>query len=427
MRDHKYRFETYPFYDPDGIRRHLEAMARKGWLLDGIFLAVWRYRRIEPKALPFTVVYDPDTDPFAPDPTPDDPLCALCAHSGWTLAAASGFLQIYYSRQPHPVPLETDPVVTVENIHRMAKRTLLPSCGLFLGLALLDLALELNNLFTTTLDFLSSGMDLILLLFGIVILPLSVGGLAMYYAWRKKALAAAELGQFLPPKHRPWANALLWLTAPLLLCGYFAFGITVQNRYDFFRWTAVILLCALVEEIMRKKRAHRDTTQNVALLLCIVLSVSLAVFEGAGVIDKLDREYSLHGWQAHPPLVLADFGIAAAEHSRFTTGDSSPLLAQLTLAESPAQVYETNFRYHITQVKHPALYALCREKALEGHNWEAVPAQGWGAQQAYRSTDQGDHYYLLCYPEVIVGIGLPWPPTPAQTALVGARLGAIQI
>lgn len=64
---------------------------------------------------------------------------------------------------------------------------------------------------------------------------------------------------------------------------------------------------------------------------------------------------------------------------------------------------------------------------MEGHNWEAVPAQGWGAQQAYRSTDQGDHYYLLCYPEVIVGIGLPWPPTPAQTALVGARLGAIQI
>ena len=69
MRDRKYRFVLYSLYDPDGIRCRLEAMARKGWLLDGIFLSVWRYRRIEPRALPFTVVYDPEIGPYDPDPT----------------------------------------------------------------------------------------------------------------------------------------------------------------------------------------------------------------------------------------------------------------------------------------------------------------------------------------------------------------------
>ena len=145
MRDRKYRFVLYSLYDPDGIRCRLEAMARKGWLLDGIFLSVWRYRRIEPRALPFTVVYDPEIGPYDPDPTPDDPLAALCAHSGWTLAASTGPVQIYYSRQPNPVPIETDPVVMVENMHRMAKKTLLPTCCLFFVLAILGLAMGLNR------------------------------------------------------------------------------------------------------------------------------------------------------------------------------------------------------------------------------------------------------------------------------------------
>lgn len=428
MRDRKYRFVLYSLYDPDGIRCRLEAMARKGWLLDGIFLSVWRYRRIEPRALPFTVVYDPEIGPYDPDPTPDDPLAALCAHSGWTLAASTGPVQIYYSRQPNPVPIETDPVVMVENMHRMAKKTLLPTCCLFFVLAILGLAMGLNSLFTSTVAFLASGMDLSLLLCGVIFLPLSLGVLAAYYRWRNKALAAAAQGAFLPAKGRPWATLCLWLTAPFLFFGWMAMDSTVQSFYDFFRAAAIIFLCVLVEEVMRKKRVHRDRIRDVTILLCILLSVGLAIGEGTGLVDQLDRKYSLHGWQAHPPLVLADLKVEAAEDDLFCTGDRSPLLGQFALWEGLGQGEAAYFQYHIAQVKCPALYGLCREKQLGDRPREDSPSQPWGAQWAYRFTQAvTPHTYLLGYSDVMVEVSFPWAPTPAQMALVGERLGAIRL
>ena len=48
------RIEIFLPYDEEKIVRHLEKMARKGWLLSEINKFFWTYRRIEPCDLKFS-------------------------------------------------------------------------------------------------------------------------------------------------------------------------------------------------------------------------------------------------------------------------------------------------------------------------------------------------------------------------------------
>ena len=45
------------FYDRTGIQAHMEQMAAKGWMLEKMSRFFWTYRRAEPKAMHFSVVY----------------------------------------------------------------------------------------------------------------------------------------------------------------------------------------------------------------------------------------------------------------------------------------------------------------------------------------------------------------------------------
>ena len=51
MKNKKRRMELISFYDSTKIKKHLEQMAEKGWLLESMSNFGWVYRRIEPKKL----------------------------------------------------------------------------------------------------------------------------------------------------------------------------------------------------------------------------------------------------------------------------------------------------------------------------------------------------------------------------------------
>ena len=55
MRKTKYRLEPFQLYDYSGIEEHLTKMARKGWILETVGALAWKYRRIEPQELEFSI------------------------------------------------------------------------------------------------------------------------------------------------------------------------------------------------------------------------------------------------------------------------------------------------------------------------------------------------------------------------------------
>src|SRR5699024_3583656 len=62
MSDMKMRLELHDFLNRDGICRHLEKMAEKGWLLEKMGGLMWTYRRISPQKLKFSLYYSSTAD-----------------------------------------------------------------------------------------------------------------------------------------------------------------------------------------------------------------------------------------------------------------------------------------------------------------------------------------------------------------------------
>ena len=155
----RYRYEPlilYSYYDRTGIAKHLAEMAAKGWMLDKLGSWSWRYRRTEPRTLHFAVTYFPSASQFDPHPSEEqETLWDFCAAAGWELVTSSAQVQIFYNEQEHPVPIETDPAVEFDTMNRSMKRGFLSSYWGLLVISLLEIAMNLHQLWKNPIDVLS--------------------------------------------------------------------------------------------------------------------------------------------------------------------------------------------------------------------------------------------------------------------------------
>ncbi len=126
MKSIKRRIETFQFYDPKGIEKHLQKMAAKGWMLDDITSVFWVYKRIEPTTLHFNVAYFNSASDY--DPSPSTEQCTFydyCRDAGWQFVASQQVMQIFYSTKEDPTPIETEPRSSLQTIHQGFKKSVL--------------------------------------------------------------------------------------------------------------------------------------------------------------------------------------------------------------------------------------------------------------------------------------------------------------
>ena len=139
MKEKKREYSLYSFYDRTGIQKHLEEMAEQGWMLEKIGQCFWHYRRIEPKKVRFAVSYFPSASTFDPKPSEkQETFREFCEHAGWKLAVDSAQLEIYWNEDENAIPLVTDALVELETIHKSAMKTIVLSCFILLGLAMMQ-------------------------------------------------------------------------------------------------------------------------------------------------------------------------------------------------------------------------------------------------------------------------------------------------
>lgn len=444
MKNRRYRLETFSFYDRTGIAAHLEHMAAQGWLLDKIGSFFWRYRRVPPEPLTFSVCYFPKASQFDPGPSEDqETFYDFCGHTGWTLAAASAQLQAFYSRQANPVPIETDPALEVETIHRSAKRSFLPSCAALAALGLLNLAFFLWRLSDDPIQTLSTSGYLLALVCWTVSLLASAVELLSYALWRHRALLAAEQGQFLAVKRYPlFQKMLIGVVLIALACWIaceFRGGFPAGMLLSMMATAVLIALIRGIQTALKRCRASARINRGITAAACVVLAVVMAVSLPYFLIRSLNRRATA---QDELPLALEDL-----LEGDYTQGDrrlwrtDSPLLSRFEGQHGARD--GTGYRvlnYSVVIVKFPALYELCRESLLDRYDdrddsrvpegWKRyyVPADPapWGAQEAYQlvNEDTGPwDRYLLCYEGRLVEIDFDWTPTPEQMALAARRLG----
>ena len=125
MKQKKHDLIPFSFYDLTGIARHLEKQAARGWMIEKISNFGWRYRAIPPQKLCFAATYYPPASDFEPEPSDGElTFQDFFLHSGWKFAGSNGPLQVFYTDQPDPLPIHTEPTEELRMIRKIARKGL---------------------------------------------------------------------------------------------------------------------------------------------------------------------------------------------------------------------------------------------------------------------------------------------------------------
>lgn len=440
MRAKKRRVETFSFFDCEGISRHLEKMAAKGWMIEKMTNFFWIYRAIEPKKLRFSVSYYPKASQFDPDFSEGQKTFhEFCVHTGWELACASAQLQIFYHEGEESTPIETEPVLEIESIHAAAKKGFLPAYLLLLLVSLLNGGLFISSLIREPIRLLSSTLNLFSGFCFLVLLTLCLTELTVYLSWHAKAKKAAAQGIFL---HSVSTAKLQKALLSVLIAGavYWLMDL-VFARDSILRWASIVgclytflLIVAAngTRNFLKRKGVSRGVNRTLTLTVYFVLAfllMGLICFGGfklssRGLFSDSPRERTGY------PLTLEDLtGEEGQDYRSDSRETESFLLGELELRQYPrpdAQNYAElpGLAYRLVLVKFPPLYALCKGELLkEGEGWrfERQEEKPWGAQEAYRLYQEAygwESVYLLCYGDFLVKIDFGREPDLSQIETV---------
>lgn len=408
----------WPRFAPRNRKRmiaFLQNQALKGWLFDGFGGYGWKFRKIEPKKLRFSVVYFSTSDKDNLDEKVKmEEFREFCAHDGWQFAGASESMQVFYSEKENPTPIETDPVLEVESIVKAQGNDMGKSLAVlcvFFVLAAFFVWQEKRGSVILLLTY-QWGVWVILLcatcLLEILIFTVK------FKIWVKKARwEALEYGEFLDE------SSMMALT-DWVAYGWLVLVVTVlifAAGWKVFLWrmgTWGLMSAAIFIAWGRLKEKNYDKQElhwRIMVMYFLIFFLGTIIADVAS--DKLNVGFDLHApegsawvqYEEVPPLDAGECTIDLRE-----TG----FLARY-------RVESIDIAYTVVEVKAGFLYSLCLNDLLPDQYVE-VDAEPWGAEMAYR-TGNGVRNWILCYEDRIVQIRLPEAPTSEQMALIGQRLG----
>ena len=454
MKNHKYRLENLVIYDYRGVEEHLSQMAAKGWELEKAGFSFWKYRRIEPAQIRYAVTYSPDASRFNPGPTVgQQSLEELCAAAGWKKICDWNQMQIFSSREEHPMPLETDEGLRLENIHRAMKKSLLLGNLVLLLLALFWGVSIWGTLFTAPFKVLSSNGKLFSGSMWTFLALLELYTFAHYFLWRRRSLRSIADGGGCVPLGRGCqiVNKLSWAVLALLLAGVLLAGLIFGNRGSILYLSMYMSLFFVVVFLVRKttellqnrkvsKGANIVGTLVVDVVLCLALIGGLAyVSIHFGWFSKDSGEtyeYQNRDWDAHPvegaPLTLSGLtGESYAHIRREWVREGSLLLPSWSFWERALPEDSDEARgmaYTIWDTENSWMYQSIvdnfqeKSKLVFSAYWMGRPENpaDWGVEAVYRryfigsGGESPESVFLLCQPGRIVRLELDGEPSAAE-------------
>lgn len=452
MKNTKHQLIPFSTYDLTGMERHLEKMAAKGWLLDKISALGWRYRRIEPKTLRFTVSYCHRASAYDPEPTEEvRTFHDFCAHTGWRLAAEFGSMQVFYNDQADPTPIDTDPALEIQMVGREVKR-MLPAQIILLLIGFFMGGSWCYSLIYKPIDLLASPTNLFTGACWLGLFVWSAADLLTYLRWRRRARQAAERGEFVPTRG---CHRLLQVVVALVILGAIYFFITA--RLPGLRiLTAVMLLgfAALffavngTKDFLKSRKVSRRKNQAATIAVDILLAVALmAGISYATITLARNGDFSLAA-DIEPPLTIAD--LTGEEDPRYVVRSSVESSVFLKVRDFTEEAHPEEdirlpeLRTRIVDVYMPGIYDFCLRQLLhERDDWEGVTGDGreirpyyvykeidsglFGAQAAWQRYAGGENGeptgdYLLSWPGRLVTMECDWELTAEEMAVAGEKL-----
>ena len=436
MKETKRRIEFFPFYDKTGITKHLEKMSSEGWLLEKMSAFTWTYQKIEPRKMHFAVSYYASITDFEPEPTDEQQTFNdFCEHAGWKLAASTMQMQVFYNEAENPIPIETDPALEIENIHRKIKKTVFPSYFLLVFCSFLLGASFIGTLLGDPVYLLSSARKMFTGAWSVITLSYALHELLSYYTWRKKAFRMAQQGEFLETHgHR----ALSYAVIVFMLASLFFYVISLGNTGFRFYMTAILLVCLSgffvvngVKNLLKKRKVRA----KINMLLTSLASFALA-FILMGAVNFVTFRGIQNGFfkDVHDGLPIKIGELLNIEDGNYLQSHSfedSLFLGQDHSSQHPNDNGAGySMAYTVTEIKIPCLYDFVLDRLYHqydewrGYNdeyeYKETDAAEWGALQAWELYKNGkpNNRFLICYGRYVLEIEADWELTAEQKQII---------
>lgn len=430
----KRRFLQFSFYDRTGIEAYLEKQAQKGWRLCKIKGPLWCFERIEPMKLHFAVVYLPAASAYDPEPTEAQKQFAdFCAHTGWQQAAYNGEMQIFYHPGEDPVPIETDALIEIENIHRAMKKNYLRSQALLFFMGVMQMAMFIADWRKSPIRVLTETATQYRGVIALILLLITSIEMGAYFLWRYRAIRAAETdGSFIKTRgHQRMQWLLLSFAVALLIYTLgtlesSAAGLTV------FAMLYVLLIVALVQGVtafLKKKKVSGEVNKTLTIMAAVILPVVMIGILPFLSLSSIFPERAPENAQVAAPLLPIDYiDTEPVEYDIDLNAAHSPLLERSTYYISPMPIGRESpgVVYVIYDTKFDWAYRLCLQELLKTEEYQQIDAAAFGAQSAYREYWENQPVmngsYIVCWEERIVLLRAATDLTDAQMQSIGEKL-----
>lgn len=426
MKNTKLQFCCCAYYDYSGLQTFFETQLRKGWMLKGTTPYGYSFRRTTPQEGHFAVTYIPQDKVENTDQIGQ--LQELCSHDGWELVVTNGQMLIFFNPQEDPIPIQTDPLVQIENIHKCLKAHIKSQLRILVALPAVILFCMLLG--TSSLLMLENDAFVAAIITGVLNVPYSIIYAVVYYRWYTKARKTYETdGTMLPTKSPP---AILKYTVFL-----YPFLLMVTLLCGSFEGLGLLLMCAwpFVEFVLQSHRERRNKESRwnfnarskywvsiaVICLLVIVLLIPMLMIKNAWYKANADR------YLQKMPLRLEHLesveSVERTQDAFYWNIDESFLLPRYELSDE-AQYLDGSFKelsYTITKVRLPVLYETCKKSILKEQMEPYIQVDGtpWNADTVYYCHPDT---WILCYEDSIVELTLSFEPTDDQKTVVGEKL-----
>lgn len=433
MKQYKYQLNDTVLYDYQYIQRHLTEMAAKGWRLDKIStLGVWRYRRAEPAPIRYEVTYAPSASAYNSRPTAqEEALTDICEEAGWVKVASMAQLHIYCNEDPDATPLETDELSRIRTLRKSMNRHFVPSYLLMIALFVVQLWMQLSNVFkwpTTTLSSPLMVGNLAMLSLAILCYIAMIGG---YLRWVHRAEQTARDGLSVPEcvfyrrfRFVLWFVivayvALLLLTAELWIVG----SILLMAAAALAATSFTIDLC---KEMGAPKWANIAVPFLVTfLVMMLVWPIIFGFWDTASLTEEPEVPAEL-------PLTITDLLDTGEELTTVAYEESSSPLASRTRFWQEAEDSGLTLSYTIVDTDFGFAYDLClhdmeQDFMASADFWSngiISTNQGslWDAEYVRQAPGDFNDRWFICWEGRIVNLRTSWPLTEAQIAVIAEAL-----
>jgi len=455
MRETKRKFLFLQIYDHTGIKKRLEEMAEEGWKLEKIGeMGAYKFRRMTPKQLRYSVVYFPEASEFDPEPgVRQREFIELCEQSGWEYIDSTAQMLVFCTECVNPIPIETDAQMQVETVHKAMKKSFLPGQFVLLGLAILQLLMFGYRIATETVNVLLQNALLVSLICYLLIFVLCAHHITEYYLWRRKATATAADDIFVETKGHNWLEKIVLIVVAAVFVFWLSSMLGDAHSlyivgYSFAVMGIYIAVIFAAKALMKKLKASRETNRIVTFGSVVVGTVLVIIVLGHGVMNTNIGENDVD---------IPDNVVGTYEHkgsTRYVYDDPIPLTLEMlgidddyddrsrvhdTLSSAMMTVYNgqeiapwgteglPELDYTLTIPKFGFLMELCVEDVLDDRrirnlygDSREIDSSAWQAERVYEYILDGQcsGRYTVIWHDRILEISLPELPTDAQIAVI---------